>query len=484
MGITIIPHLTTTQRDAIPAFIRVTGLRIFNITTNIDERWNGSAWVATSSGGSFTPMAYVAPPATNSDADQQTWIQNFITQAIAAGVMAAPPTYVISGQVTGSIQNGISVELRDNGTNALLDTVTTNGSGNYTFPARVAGTYKVIPVLAGYVFTPTNAVIALSSNTTQNFTSAVDLGSAEVSPTHVLVMSSSAARAMKKTPRGMETDTFGNVAGNAFYGQLYYNSRYFLPGYTASRLYSYSESGGVFTIRMQLNTADPSINVGNPYKAFVSSTGKIAIMGGSSIRFGTYNNVTETFTPGNLVNIGVFMNDAVFLNDKIYIVSNWGGTPARNLTIIDMVAETVTTQNVAAFSGSNISNIGAGDGKLLVGTGSQSAVIDAATFAQTGSTITLGATQLGRTAFSSGRFWLTHGANLRWINSSNAATGLTTFTSSPAPGALHGVVADANFVYAADNGNGRLYTVDSATAQENGSSVVAMGGTGIAYLKN
>ena len=478
------PLLTTAERDALPASLRKVEARIYNTTTGQDEKWNGAAWVAVSSGGgSVTPLNYLAPPADN-DTARQAFLVALQTDLIAKGLMTAPPSYVISGQVTGSIQNGISVELRDNGTNALLDTVTTNGSGNYTFPARVAGTYKVIPVLAGYVFTPTNAVIALSSNTTQNFTSAVDLGSAEVSPTHVLVMSSNAARAMKKTPRGMETDTFGNVAGNAFYGQLYYNSRYFLPGYTAFRLYSYSESGGVFTIRMQLNTADPSINVGNPYKVFVSSAGKIAIMGGSSIRFGTYNNVTETFTPGNLVNIGVFMNDAVFLNDKIYIVSNWGGTPARNLTIIDMVTETVTTQNVAAFSGSNISNIGAGDGKLLVGTGSQSAVIDAATFAQVGSTVVLGATQLGRTAFSSGRFWLTHGANLRWINASNAATGLATFTSSPAPGALHGVVADANFVYAADNGNGRLYTVDSATAQENGSSVVAMGGTGIAYLKN
>ena len=437
-----------------------------------------------SPGGSFTPMSYIAPPATNSDADQQAYLLAHQAEMISKGIMSAPPTYTISGQVTGAIQSGITMELRENVSNIFVGSVTTNGSGNYTFTPVVAGTYKVVPILTGYIFTPTAPIISLSANTTQNFTSAVDLGSAEVSPTHVLLMSSNAARAMKKTPRGMEADTFGNVAGNAFYGQLYYNSRYFLPGYTASRLYSYSESGGVFTIRMQLNTADPSINVGNPYKVFVSSAGKIAIMGGSSIRFGTYNNVTETFTPGNLVNIGVFMNDAVFLNDKIYIVSNWGGTPARNLTIIDMVAETVTTQNVAAFSGSNISNIGAGDGKLLVGTGSQSAVIDATTFAQVGSTITLGATQLGRTAFSSGRFWLTHGANLRWVNASNAATGLATFTSPPAPGALHGVVADANFVYAADNGNGRLYTVDSATAQENGSSVLALGGTGIAYLKN
>jgi hypothetical protein len=396
--------------------------------------------------------------------------------------MQAEPTYTISGQVTGSIQSGITVELRDNGTNTLLTSVTTNGTGNYTFPARIAGTYKVIPLFTGYLFTPTALIISLSGDTTQNFTSAVDLGSAEVSPTHVLVMGNTFVRAVKKSPRALEADTFGAAGNNAFYGQLYYNNRWFLPGYTAFRLYSYSESGGVFTVQMQLNTANPSINIGNPYKVFVSSAGKIAIMGGSTIRFGTYNNTTETFTPGGFASVGVFLNDAVFLNDEIYVVSNYGGSPLRNLTIIDMVTETVTTQNVAVFAGTHITNIGAGGGKLLVGNGTQSAVIDATTFVQVGSTVALGAAQLGRTAFSQGRFWLAHGANLRWINASNATTGLTTLSSSPAPSVLHGAVADASYVYTVDNSTGRLYTVDSATALENGSSLVAI--SNAAYLKN
>jgi hypothetical protein len=118
----------------------------------------------------------------------------------------------------------------------------------------------------------------------------------------------------------------------------------------------------------------------------------------------------------------------------------------------------------------------------LVGNGTQSAVIDATTFVQVGSTVALGAAQLGRTAFSQGRFWLAHGANLRWINASNATTGLTTFSSSPAPSVLHGAVADASYVYTVDNSTGRLYTVDSATALENGSSLVAI--SNAAYLKN
>lgn len=455
-------------------FVQLTG-----ITITFDD---AAKKIKLSSSGAFTPMAYIAPPATNSDADQQTYLLAQQAEMISKGIMAAPPTYSISGQITGSVQSGITVELRENVSNLLVGSVVTNGSGNYTFTPVVGGTYKVLPALTGYVFTPAAPVIALSSNTVQNFTSAVDLGSAEVSSTHVLVTSSSAVKAMKKTPRAIESDFFPAVNGNAFYGQLFYNSRWFLPGYNSYRLYSYSESGGAFTIRMQLNTADPSINIGNPYKVFVSSTGKIAVLGGNSLRFGTYNNTTETFTPGNLVSFGVFLNDAVFGNDKIYIASGYGGSPARNLTIIDMVTETVTTQNVAVFSGAAITNIGFGGGKLCVGNGTQSAVIDASTFAQVGSTVSLGGSQIGRTAFSQGRFWLTIGATLRYINASNATTGLASFTSSPTPGTLHGVVADANYVYAVDNGTGRIYTINASTATEDASSLVALASA--AYLKN
>jgi hypothetical protein len=89
---------------------------------------------------------------------------------------AGNPLFVISGQVTGAVQNAIAVELRDDASNTLLQTVTTNGTGNYAFSGRVAGTYKVIPVLAGYTFTPATPVIALSGATTQDFTSSAAAG--------------------------------------------------------------------------------------------------------------------------------------------------------------------------------------------------------------------------------------------------------------------------------------------------------------------
>ena len=136
MGITIIPHLTTTQRDAIPAFIRVTGLRIFNITTNIDERWNGSAWVPVSSGGgSVTPLNYLAAPADN-DTARQAFLVALQTDLIAKGLMNAPPTYQVSGQITGTSNDNVALSLV--GTQTY--NATSNGSGAFTFPAVLDGT--------------------------------------------------------------------------------------------------------------------------------------------------------------------------------------------------------------------------------------------------------------------------------------------------------------------------------------------------------
>lgn len=45
MRFSIIPELTTAQRNLIPTIFRsIPGLRIRNLTTGLDERWNGTIW--------------------------------------------------------------------------------------------------------------------------------------------------------------------------------------------------------------------------------------------------------------------------------------------------------------------------------------------------------------------------------------------------------------------------------------------------------
>lgn len=285
---------------------------------------------------------------------------------------------------------------------------------------------------------------------------------------------------MKKLPRSVESATFPAIT-NGVYGQLLHNGRWFVPVFGSSAVYVYEEVAGAFTQRAAINTS--AIGITNPYRVFVNGAGKMAIVGNGTVRFGTYNNTTETFTASGAgaIALGASLQDACYGNGKIYQVSQWGGSPLRNLTILDTITDAVTTQNVAAFASSNLAHVAFGDGKLYVGNGTNSAIIDANTFAQIGSLIATGGTQQGRTAFAQGRFWLTRGGVLRWIDADDASTGVATFTSSPLPTTLHGAVADGGFVYPVDNITGRMYVVNAATAEEDGSSLVAVANA--AYLR-
>ncbi|MCD4819599.1 MAG: hypothetical protein K8S23_13000 [Candidatus Cloacimonetes bacterium] len=80
-------------------------------------------------------------------------------------VATAPPTYSISGTITGT--SSVTVNLTGDAT----QTTTTDGSGNYSFSGLSAGTYSVTPLKVGYDFSPMWYTYYLTSNQTgQDFT--------------------------------------------------------------------------------------------------------------------------------------------------------------------------------------------------------------------------------------------------------------------------------------------------------------------------
>jgi len=83
--------------------------------------------------------------------------------------LAPPPTYSISGTVSGAIAAGVTVNL----TGVSSATVTTDASGNYSFSNLSNGSYTVTPSHAGYVFTPANQSVTVSNGSVpaQNFMS-------------------------------------------------------------------------------------------------------------------------------------------------------------------------------------------------------------------------------------------------------------------------------------------------------------------------
>jgi len=80
-----------------------------------------------------------------------------------------PPTYSISGTVSGAVLSGVTINL----TGTSTGMATTDGSGNYSFAGLSNGTYTVTPTKTGYNFTPANLSVTVSSANVpgQNFTS-------------------------------------------------------------------------------------------------------------------------------------------------------------------------------------------------------------------------------------------------------------------------------------------------------------------------
>jgi hypothetical protein len=124
-----------------------------------------------------------------------------------------------------------------------------------------------------------------------------------------------------------------------------------------------------------------------------------------------------------------------------------------------------------------------GNGKILVVSTSTVArkLIDVNSLAIVATTASFPAPTNGRGAFAQGKHWYGSGAELRWFDESGAS-GVVTFTSSPAPLNLLGIINDDTVLYCADNTRAILYRVNAATATEILPNLSTVGG--ISYLKN
>ena len=119
--------------------------------------WGGDAPAVSNTGGKYDPVA-------------DTWVPTSITGDVPTGRKAFPavaqvaPTYNISGQVTGAVVAGVTVNLTGNST----ATTTTDGSGNYSFHGLTNGAYTVTPSKVGYAFSPISRSVTVSGASTPN----------------------------------------------------------------------------------------------------------------------------------------------------------------------------------------------------------------------------------------------------------------------------------------------------------------------------
>jgi len=87
----------------------------------------------------------------------------------SGGNGSTPTTFSISGTVSGLVAANVTINLAS----GVNNSTTTASDGTYSFTGLGNGTYIVIPVLKGYIFTPAYQVVTMSgANVTgQNFTS-------------------------------------------------------------------------------------------------------------------------------------------------------------------------------------------------------------------------------------------------------------------------------------------------------------------------
>ena len=90
------------------------------------------------------------------------------------GSRKGPPptsTYTISGTITGTVVEGVTITLSGDADDSTLTAV----DGTYSFTGLVDGSYTVTPTLAGYEFTPADAAVAISGadDTGNDFVSAL-----------------------------------------------------------------------------------------------------------------------------------------------------------------------------------------------------------------------------------------------------------------------------------------------------------------------
>lgn len=85
----------------------------------------------------------------------------------------AAATSILSGTASGDVAQNVLVNLSGSNTGSVL----TDSSGNYIFSGLAAGSYTVIPSLAGFIFSPVSSVVTTTSGINAsgfNFTATAD----------------------------------------------------------------------------------------------------------------------------------------------------------------------------------------------------------------------------------------------------------------------------------------------------------------------
>lgn len=159
--------VTITVTDA--AGVPLTAITAANGSYSVADLTNGNYTVTPSrTGYTFSPISTTVTITSGVNLTGK----NFVAS------VATAPTYTLSGAVTGPWVEGVTVTLSGTGSG----TTTTNASGAYSFANLPAGTYNLVPSLAGYTI-PAATGVVVNAATVQNFVATSAIASFSISGT-------------------------------------------------------------------------------------------------------------------------------------------------------------------------------------------------------------------------------------------------------------------------------------------------------------
>jgi hypothetical protein len=228
------------------------------------------------------------------------------------------PTYSVSGTISGPGGAGATVTLTTTG--STVPPVLADGSGNFSFPGLLNGSYTVTPAHIGFTFTPTSAtaVVNGANVTNVNFATVTYVISGNISGT-----GGPGSTVTLTTAGGTVPPVMANGSGNFSFPSLLNGSYTVTPTHTG---FTFSPTSSAVVIN--------GSNVANVnFAATASTTTNYSISGTISGAGGNAATVTLTGpTPGTSISTGAGAYSFSGLSNGSYTVtptkSGYGFSPA------------------------------------------------------------------------------------------------------------------------------------------------------------
>ncbi|MDE2294136.1 MAG: carboxypeptidase regulatory-like domain-containing protein [Gammaproteobacteria bacterium] len=259
---------------------------------------SGQYTFANLAAGTYT-VTPTLPGYTFSPANAAVTISNGNMSATTfVGTAAPPPTYTISGTVSGAVAGGVTITLSGAGT----ATTTTAANGSYTFSGLAAGNYTVTPSLTGYTFGPTSTAVTINSSdvTGTNFTSnTVVAASYSISGTVSGAVASGVTITLSGAGTGTTTTaangtyTFSGLAAGNYTVTPSLSGYTFSPAATAVAISTANVAGKNFTASAVVT---PTYAISGAVSGAVASGVTITLSGAGTGTTTTAANGTYTFS--------------------------------------------------------------------------------------------------------------------------------------------------------------------------------------------